>query len=141
DPAPIEMVETFVNLRPRDEWPRRVMPFEDALWQARQVLRRLEDQGYALHATQESDRDNLVNEVAMNALDRFDKSMRERALLRFHDFNRELAGVLTRFAVTNTIERLQKARRLQVMEGMNEDGEIDRLTAGLTARFAVSRSE
>ena len=141
DPAPIEMVETFVNLRSRDEWPRRVMTFDDAGWQARQVLTRLEEQGFVLRAPHESDRDNLINEVAMNALDRFDKSMRERALLRFHDFNRELAGVLTRFAVTNTIERLQKARRLQVMEGMNEDGEIDRLTAELTPDFGAILSQ
>jgi Cu(I)/Ag(I) efflux system membrane protein CusA/SilA len=141
DPAPIEMVETFVNLRPRDEWPRRVMTFDDSLWQARQVLSRLEDQGYALHATQESDRDNLVNEVAMNALDRFDKSMRDRALLRFHEFERELGGVLTRFAVTNTLERLQKARRLQVTAGDNENGEIDRLTAELTPEFGALLSQ
>src|SRR5229473_1088284 len=27
DPAPIEMVETFINLRPKEQWPRRVMPY------------------------------------------------------------------------------------------------------------------
>ena len=25
DPAPIDMIETMVNFRPRDHWPRRVM--------------------------------------------------------------------------------------------------------------------
>src|SRR4051812_2789274 len=38
DPAPMEMVETFINFRPKDLWPRRVLRFDDALWQARRVL-------------------------------------------------------------------------------------------------------
>src|SRR5206468_11390653 len=38
DPAPLEMIETFVNLRPRELWPKRAMKFADATVQARVVL-------------------------------------------------------------------------------------------------------
>src|SRR5262249_36849415 len=38
DPAGLDMVETFVNFRPRELWPRRVLNFKDAEWQTRQVL-------------------------------------------------------------------------------------------------------
>ena len=31
DPAPLDMVETFVNFRPRDLWPKRVLRYEDAM--------------------------------------------------------------------------------------------------------------
>jgi len=77
----------------------------------------------------------------MNALDRFDKAMRERAVVRFREFDRELAGVLTRFAVTDSIDRLKKARRLQEVDSMNEEREIDQLTAELTPEFGAVLSQ
>ncbi len=36
DPAPLDMVETFVNFRPKELWPKRVLKFNDA---AKQVVR------------------------------------------------------------------------------------------------------
>src|SRR5439155_26603553 len=38
DPAPLDMVETFVNYRPQELWPKRALRFEDASRQARRVL-------------------------------------------------------------------------------------------------------
>ena len=46
DPAPLEMVETFVNFRPKELWPKRAMNFDDAARQTRAVLAELEQQGY-----------------------------------------------------------------------------------------------
>ena len=34
------MVETFVNFRPKELWPKRVLKFADASGRAEQVLRR-----------------------------------------------------------------------------------------------------
>src|SRR5207249_5373967 len=48
DPAPLEMVETFVNFRPKELWPKRVLSFDDAVRQTREVMRTLEDRGYML---------------------------------------------------------------------------------------------
>src|SRR5262249_50701219 len=46
DPAPLDMVETFVNFRPREQWPKRVLRFDDAARQTRATLALLEDRGY-----------------------------------------------------------------------------------------------
>ena len=46
DPAPLEMVETFVNFRPKELWPKRAMKFDDAARQTRAVLATLEERGY-----------------------------------------------------------------------------------------------
>ena len=35
DPAPLDMIETFVNFRPKELWPRRSMTFDDAARQTR----------------------------------------------------------------------------------------------------------
>ena len=46
DPAPLDMVETFVNFRPRELWPKRAMALKDAYAQAAIVLTVLEQRGY-----------------------------------------------------------------------------------------------
>ncbi len=58
DPAPLEMVETFVNFRPKELWPKRAMHFDDAARQTRAVLAKLEQQGYVQPAKAD-DRDDL----------------------------------------------------------------------------------
>ncbi|MGD0381959.1 MAG: efflux RND transporter permease subunit, partial [Thermoguttaceae bacterium] len=45
DPSPIEMIETIINLRPKEFWPKRKMYFTDAQRQAEIVLKALEDRG------------------------------------------------------------------------------------------------
>src|SRR5207237_3447539 len=42
DPAPLDMVETFVNFRPKALWPKRVLKFNDAAEQTRAILALLE---------------------------------------------------------------------------------------------------
>ena len=41
DPAPPDMVETVVNLRPREHWPKRELRFEDAAVKPTTVLAEL----------------------------------------------------------------------------------------------------
>src|SRR6516225_5608536 len=48
DPAPLDMVETFVNFRPKNIWPKRVLKYGDATHQAEAILRRLEADGFVL---------------------------------------------------------------------------------------------
>ena len=59
DPAPLDMVETFVNFRPKELWPKRVLRFNDAVRQTRDVLRALEERGYVVPRPHEDDRDGL----------------------------------------------------------------------------------
>src|SRR6266542_3931646 len=103
DPAPLDMVETFVNYRPKDLWPKRAMRFEDASRQVRAVLAALEGRGHVLVAPNADDRDALINDATMHSLTRFDDAMRALGLQRYREFERELGPLLTRFVVEETV--------------------------------------
>ena len=132
DPAPLDMVETFVNFRPRAFWPKRVLRFAEAERQTRDVLSALEARGYMVRAPHEDDRDNLVNEAAQKALERFDETMREFALRRYTEFEAELGPVLTRFVVGETLQRMREAGRLDALSPDAEAKLVDDLAARLS---------
>jgi Cu(I)/Ag(I) efflux system membrane protein CusA/SilA len=132
DPAPLDMVETFVNFRPKELWPKRVLKFNDAVLQTRDVLAGLESRGYVLHAPREADRDDLINIATMKALERFDETMRTLALLRYREIERDLSPVLTRFAVRETVRRFREAGHLEWPAGVNAEAEVNRLVKTLT---------
>ena len=81
DPAPLDMVETFVNYRPKELWPKRVLKYKDAAKQTSRILARLEEEGYVQHPQNESDRTNLITNASQKALERFDETMRGLSLL------------------------------------------------------------
>jgi copper/silver efflux system protein len=130
DPAPLDMVETFVNFRPHELWPRRAMAFEDASGQVRVVLSALEEAGYVQVADPE-DRNALVNDAAMGAVTQFDDTLRTLALRRYREFEGQLGPALTRFAVEETVRRFREAGRLHWPEGVSESGEVERLVGEL----------
>ncbi len=106
DPAPLDMVETFVNFRPKELWPKRVLKFNDARRHVDDVLETLEREGYVPEMAKD-DLENLANDAAQKALERFDETQRELALLRYQEFEGELESELVRFAVRNAVERLE----------------------------------
>jgi Cu(I)/Ag(I) efflux system membrane protein CusA/SilA len=135
DPAPLDMVETFVNYRPREFWPKRVLKYEDAVRQTRAVLRALEEHGFVLRAPHEEDRDALAVEAAQKALERFDEIMRELALRRYEEFEGELGPLLTRFAVEETARRFRQAGDLRPPAGVEEGELLDELARKLAPEF------
>jgi Cu(I)/Ag(I) efflux system membrane protein CusA/SilA len=135
DPAPLEMVETFVNYRPRALWPKRAMKFDDASRQARAVLAALEQRGYVRVAADADTRDALINDAAMNALTRFDETLRALALWRYREFERELGPLLTRFVVQDTVRRFQAAGDLRWPAERDGDKEIATIADELTPSY------
>jgi Cu(I)/Ag(I) efflux system membrane protein CusA/SilA len=134
DPAPLEMVETFVNYRPKELWPKRAMRFDDAARQTRQVLAALEERGY-LKRAEDTRREALINTAAMNALMRFDEFMRQLAQQRYQEFEQQLGPVLTRFTLQETFRRFKVAGILHWPEGAKEEMELDALAKDLTPSF------
>ena len=106
DPAPLDMVETFVNFRPREFWPKRVLRFDDALRQTREALTALERDDYIAATATPEDRTSLINEAAQKALERCDETLRELAMERYRAFEAKLGGELTAFAVRESIHHL-----------------------------------
>jgi Cu(I)/Ag(I) efflux system membrane protein CusA/SilA len=137
DPAPLNMVETFVNFRPRELWPRRAMKFEDAARQTRLILAALEDRGYLLPAPRADDRDALINEATMAAITQFDETLRALALQRYREFEHDLGPVLTRFVVSETIHRLIGLQTSQDFGSAADETQIDRITRRLAPQYGV----
>ena len=139
DPAPLDMVETFVNFRPRELWPKRVLRYDDAARQTRAALALLEAKGFMLRvaADHEADRDNLVTEAGQKALERFDEVMRELALRRYHEFEAELGPALTRFGVDEVIRRVGRAGRLHWPPGADPAREAANLADRLAPEYGA----
>ena len=139
DPAPLDMVETFVNFRPHELWPKRVLRFADASRQTRAVLSALEGHGFVsrVSAEHEDDRDSLVADAAQKALERFDEIMRELALRRYQEFEGELAPVLTRFAVEDIVRRFERAGDLRWPEGVDGEKAIEEISGQLTPEYGA----
>jgi Cu(I)/Ag(I) efflux system membrane protein CusA/SilA len=135
DPAPLDMVETFVNYRPRELWPKRVLKYDDAVRQTRAVLGSLEAHGFILLTPHEDDRDRLVVEAAQKALERFDEIMRELALRRYQTFENELGPLLVRFTVDETVRRFGQAGDLHWPVGVDEGKQLDELAEKLAGEF------
>ena len=91
DPAPMDMIETMVNFRPRELWPRRVLTEPDARRQAGLVLDRLVGAGLVRTA---SDRDKSISACVTDVLSRFEVQLREYAYLRHSEFLRDRAPEL-----------------------------------------------
>jgi Cu(I)/Ag(I) efflux system membrane protein CusA/SilA len=135
DPAPLDMIETFVNFRPKELWPKRVMSFEDASLHTRRVLAALEERGYVQEAAHADDRDALINDATMGAVTQFDETMRALALERYREFETELGPVLTRTVIAETLRRFRTAHCLHWPEGMNEEAQIEQLVRDLAPLY------
>jgi Cu/Ag efflux pump CusA len=136
DPAPLDMFETLVNFRPKVLWPKRVLKFDDAVRQTRDVLRILEEKGYVQRAPHEDDRDGLINDATQKALERFDETMRELALRRYREFEQELEPVLTRFVVAETLRRFRQAGDFPWPQRIYQEKKIDELVERFSDELA-----
>ncbi len=139
DPAPLDMVETFVNFRPKELWPKRVIRYPDAAEQAGHILDVLEVRGFVRKVAAADDRASLINDAAQKSIERFDESMRELTLLRFSEFERELAPQLVRFVIVDCIGKWHDNGSLRESDSGTND--IDTLVTEFTPQFGVWLSE
>ncbi|GIW93610.1 MAG: hypothetical protein KatS3mg110_1651 [Pirellulaceae bacterium] len=114
DPAPPDMVETVVNLKPKQHWPKRMLRHEDAHRQVARVWQVLAENGYIKQGKERSwEHEALVDRITMMLIERFDHLARQTCHIRFQQFETQLASELTRFAVHRLAERLQQQGKLQ----------------------------
>jgi Cu(I)/Ag(I) efflux system membrane protein CusA/SilA len=89
DPAPMDMIETMVNFRPREFWPRRKLQPGHAERQARAVLDALLAANLMDPPEQPGDRETLIRDATEAALPLFDATMREYAYQRNQEVVRQ----------------------------------------------------
>jgi Cu(I)/Ag(I) efflux system membrane protein CusA/SilA len=126
DPAPLDMIETMVNFRAQEFWPKRKLRPTDAERQAQVVLDALVEQGLIRRPADRASAAGLVNEAVMAALPRFDALMRECAYQSNQEFERDLGRTLIRFGQERTASMLHDNGSLR-----------DRLTPAELTRLAV----
>jgi Cu(I)/Ag(I) efflux system membrane protein CusA/SilA len=95
DPAPLDMIETMINFRPAEFWPRRKLRVADAERQGRVVLDALCSRSIT---AKPGDAEAVVNDAVMAVLPRFDAQMREYAYQRNQEFERDLSRSLLQTA-------------------------------------------
>src|SRR5207253_1612521 len=93
DPAPLDMIETMINFRPPEFWPKRKLRRDDAESHAERVLAELQ-QRQLIAPVEPASRHALIDDVVDEALTTFDAQMREYAYQRNREFERELGGKL-----------------------------------------------
>lgn len=135
DPAPLDMIETMIEFRPRDRWPRRVLKDADARRHARAILDRLESVKLVRHV-QPAALASVLDDVTSAALSRYDALMREYAYQRNLEFLRTsgVAGAhLTLDGEPQSLDRLWK----QHMDRL--DNELVSRGAATFTRVAMER--
>src|SRR5262249_31487637 len=95
-------------------------------------LAELEKQEFVRPLADPLERKTLINNATQKALERFDETLRELALLRYQEFEAELSPLLTRFAVEETIRRLHDQGDLHWPQGIEEQAQVVGLTERLT---------
>jgi Cu(I)/Ag(I) efflux system membrane protein CusA/SilA len=104
DPAPLDMIETMINFRAPEFWPRRCLRAVDAERQALAVLDGLIERKIIQPV---EDRVAKANEAAMAAVPLFDAQMREAAYQRNKEFESKLGNELVRVTTARLIAMLQ----------------------------------
>lgn len=104
DPSPLDMVETFINFRPYEFWPRRVLKYTDGLRHTTTVLSTLEKEGFTSKKITEDERSNLLIEAAQRSLERFDEIQRELSSRRFLELEFLLAKTCSTQFITKAYE-------------------------------------
>jgi Cu(I)/Ag(I) efflux system membrane protein CusA/SilA len=131
DPSPLEMVETIINLRPKEYWPKRKLRYPDAERQTATALAAMEHAGL-VHGIDDAARKGLVNSATMNAMSKLDATLRTLVLDRYREFEADLKSRLVRDFTAELVRRWQAAGRLLRPV---EATEIDEVARELTPPF------
>ena len=95
DPAPMDMIETMVNFRPRELWPKRKLLRSDATSQTRAALAALERRRLVRPLADGRTRSALVEATVSAVLPLSDAAVREYAYQRNREFERGLGSAVT----------------------------------------------
>ncbi len=146
DAAPLDMIETVINLRDHEVWPKRKLKFDDAVAQTRVVLTTLEAKGLLkrptsmdtqeAHALEEA-REALINEAAMTVASSVDEILRDMAVARLTEFRPELGRALIGEAIDTLLAQVDPASIARKPTSEERAAVIDSLAKTYGDRLAV----
>ena len=128
DPAPLDMIETIITLRPREHWLKRKLELKDARAEAERQARWLTAQGALGAFETETRRGEFLDNVAGTALLKYDTALRLLVTGKQLEFDEQLADASVRFVGERLLEQI--ARR----KGWNKplsDGDRETFLANL----------
>ncbi len=137
DPSPLDMVETVINLRDRELWPKRKLKFEDAVAQTKVALDALIAKGILRPPASASDREGLVSEAAMNVASTVDEILRDLAVHRLAEFRPELGRALVGEAVDSLLRRVEPSAVIRQRTAAEREALIQALAKTYGDRLAV----
>jgi len=138
DPAPMDMIETMVNFRPREFWPRRKLRAADALGQGRAVYDALIARGLVRAPETAAAREALVGQAVQAALPLFDVATREYA---YHRNQEMLRGTGWISPTSSSPADPEEARVVPLWRGHVEklDGELMVRAAPIYTRLVLEQ--
>ena len=137
DAAPLDMIETVINLRDHEVWLKRKLRFEDAESQTRAVLDALESKGLLRRTESAEERKGLVGEAAMAVATTVDETLRDLAVRELSDFRPEFGRALVGEAVDTLIARVEPAAVVRKPTPAERDALVESLSATHADRLAV----
>jgi copper/silver efflux system protein len=140
DPSPLEMVETIINLRPQDVWPKRKMKYDDAERQTRAAIRLLADKGFLRATLNDADRKMLVDRATMAALNRLDVALRAFVLQRYRDAGAPLEPQFVRKLDYELLDQAVGAYNWYCLEELRKEAEHAGLWSGPTETASENRN-
>jgi Cu(I)/Ag(I) efflux system membrane protein CusA/SilA len=137
DPAPLDMIETMVNFRPREFWPRRKLRQTDALRLTAAVLDALVAAQLTDEPGERRMRDKLIQDATETAIPLFDAAMREYAYQRNQEVVRSIGPSPSSIRPTDPAE----ARLVPIWQAhlATLDGELLDRAAPVFTRIAIEQ--
>ena len=136
DPSPLDMIETVVNLRDRAVWPKRKLLFDDALAQTRAAQAALEAAELLRPPVAIEDRLGLSNEAAMTVIETVDRTLRDLAVHRIHEFAPELGRALVGEIVDALLARVHPEALVRPFTATARNTVLEPLAAAFGDRLA-----
>ena len=137
DAAPLDMIETVINLRDHELWPKRKLKFNDAVAQTRVVLDAMEAKGLLRREASVEEREALVNEAAMTVANQVDETLRDLAVRELGEFEPELGRALVGEAIDVLLTRVDPAALARKPTAAERETLIEALSQTYADRLAV----
>ena len=137
DPSPLDMVETIINLRDHEVWPKRKLRFEDAKAQTRAALDALVAKGLIRRPVPGNELDGLASEAVMDVALKVDETLRDLSARRLAEFRPELGRALVGEAIDALIQRVSATSLVRKPIPPEREALIEALSKSYGERLAV----